>query len=193
MPNLFDYVEVTASFAERHRANTEEVTTNGVVRYYAKNNFVQSATALAHTRGLVADIHDFHERFGLQPAEKSGDVSDELLNFRYAFMKEELDEFSEAMKTRDNEAMFDALIDLVYVAIGTAYLCNWPFNTGWSRVHTANMKKQRAESKEQSKRDTAFDVVKPFDWTPPVLSDLVTPVPAIDAVTDASIFLGRSL
>ncbi len=68
---------------------------------------------------------------------------------------------------------FDALIDLVYVALGTAYLHGFPFDLGWRRVHEANMKKVRATNAAQSARNSTHDVVKPPGWTAPTLDDLV--------------------
>lgn len=68
---------------------------------------------------------------------------------------------------------FDALIDLVYVALGTAYLHRFPFNEGWARVQEANMRKVRANKKSDSKRRTTHDVVKPPGWRSPELDDLV--------------------
>jgi len=42
------------------------------------------------------------------------------------------------------EDAFDSLVDLCYVALGTAYLHRFPFNEGWDRVQAANMQKIRA-------------------------------------------------
>ena len=66
--------------------------------------------------------------------------------------------------------VLDALVDLVYVALGTAYLHGFgpqKFNEAWRRVHEKNMEKIRAPSADHSKRGSAFDVIKPAGWTPP--------------------------
>lgn len=75
---------------------------------------------------------------------------------------------------RDLEVQFDSLIDLTYVAVGTAHLHSVDFNEGWDRVHGANMKKTLAKSPEESKRGYRYDVVKPKDWRPADLYDLVS-------------------
>lgn len=62
---------------------------------------------------------------------------------------------------------FDALIDLVYVALGTAHLLGYPWQVGWNAVQSANMAKERAASAEDSKRGSSFDVIKPPGWSPP--------------------------
>jgi predicted HAD superfamily Cof-like phosphohydrolase len=89
------------------------------------------------------------------------------------FMDEELAEYAMCGVQDDIEGQLDALVDLVYVALGTAYMHGFDFNEAFKRVHEANMKKVRAVSMRDSKRGSIYDVVKPEDWTPPDLSDLV--------------------
>jgi predicted HAD superfamily Cof-like phosphohydrolase len=96
-----------------------------------------------------------------------------MARYRIEFMQEEWSEYVDGDAVDNLHDMFDALIDLVYVALGTAYLHGFDFDEGWARVHAANMKKVRAETDEQSKRGTSYDVVKPDGWEPPDLSDLV--------------------
>jgi predicted HAD superfamily Cof-like phosphohydrolase len=75
------------------------------------------------------------------------------------------------------EGQFDALIDLVYFALGRAYLHGFPFAEGWKRVHSKNMEKRRAnpDAPNEGKRGSKLDIVKPEGWTPPILTDLVRP------------------
>lgn len=134
---------------------------------------------------MVADIRDFHEKFGLEYNGKPRMLVRELSDFRRKFMLEEFKEYCDATddartSLQYNEAvapyleqMLDGLVDLVYVALGTAHLHGFDFNEAWRRVHEANMKKVRAERPEQSKRGTTFDVVKPPGWKPSSLRDLV--------------------
>ena len=125
-------------------------------------------------KSLYSDIHDFHQKFGLPPISKTpAPLTPELLRFRVNFMLEEISEYEKAALNGDLEGQLDALVDLVYVALGTAYLQRMPFNTAWERVHEANMKKVRAEHADQSKRGSSFDVVKPEGWKPPRHTDLV--------------------
>ena len=119
---------------------------------------------------FLKDIEAFHIKYQLQYKDRPRFLPEELSGFRSRFIEEELDEYILATTLEDK---FDALIDLVYVALGTAYLHGFDFEEGWRRVHNANMKKVRAERQDESKRGTAFDVVKPEGWQPPDLSDLV--------------------
>ena len=117
------------------------------------------------------DVGDFHRKFGLATSDTKAGPSpynDELLDFRIRFMHEELDEFVEGLEENDDAKMFDALLDLVYVAMGTAHLLGYPWEIGWNAVQAANMKKQRAAADgSDSKRGSSFDVVKPPGWAPP--------------------------
>lgn len=150
------------------------------------------------------DVGDFHRKFGLPVVICEGDVSDEqpgprevdpeLLLMRANFLLEELMEFMEACDLTwagtgqitivhadpgeeaevDHGQAFDALIDLVYVAMGTAHLFGYPWHHGWRLVQNANMAKVRAQADaSDSKRGSSYDVVKPPGWTPPDIEGLL--------------------
>ena len=116
---------------------------------------------------LHRDVFEFHKKFEIPIEKYPAFPVKELLDFRMKFLREEVDEFGEAVRNDDIVKAFDALIDVVYVAIGTAVIMNLPFEKGWDIVHSANMTKIRAKNASQSKRGTAFDVVKPSNWIAP--------------------------
>lgn len=118
-------------------------------------------------RRMSADIVEFHLKFGLTKPERPQMLTEHLKEFRAKFLQEELDELRKAFAEDSLPDALDALVDLVYVAIGTAYLMNLPFDSAWDAVHAANMKKVRAERAGDSKRGSTFDVVKPPGWTAP--------------------------
>jgi predicted HAD superfamily Cof-like phosphohydrolase len=143
------------------------------------------------------DIKDFHERFGLSYDGPPRALSTEVGNFRSKFMAEELTEYittePEVQKIiaavinrawdfalegdlPPLEKQLDALVDLVYVALGTAVMHGFDFDEAWRRVHAANMQKVRATMAEESARSSILDVVKPPGWKAPDLSDLVQPM-----------------
>jgi predicted HAD superfamily Cof-like phosphohydrolase len=74
---------------------------------------------------------------------------------------------------QDLPKIFDGLIDLVYVALGTAQLHHFPWADGFAEVQRANMTKERATRAEQSTRGSTFDVVKPAGWTPPNIIEVL--------------------
>lgn len=123
---------------------------------------------------FVEDIRDFHEKFRLEYDGPPRELPFKLFMFRAKFLGEELDEYNLAVGSGDLAKQLDSLVDLVYVAIGTAYLHGFNFNEAWRRVHEANMNKVRAMRVEESVRGSAeYDVVKPPGWSPPSLEDLV--------------------
>lgn len=135
------------------------------------------------TSDNFSDVGDFHHRFNLPhvtcaagpvvPGSLNRGVGpqpwdEELIEFRVRFMREELDEFVVGMAGRDHAQMADALVDLVYVAMGTAHLLGYPWQEIWEAVQRANLGKARAAADgSDSKRHSRWDVVKPAGWQPP--------------------------
>ena len=122
---------------------------------------------------FLKDIEDFHKKFGISYFGVPRKLPDELKEFRIKFMQEELDEYKFCSKNNDLAGMLDALVDLAYVLFGTSHMHGFPFEKAWDRVQFANMKKVRAKNAKDSKRNNSFDVVKPKNWEPPFLDDLV--------------------
>lgn len=124
------------------------------------------------------DVGDFHEKFELINVTHGGvgqrHMPADLLDFRLKFMQEELDEFSDAMDAENEAKAFDALLDLVYVAMGTAHLLGFPWQEGWDLVQVANMSKLRATTGMVGPRgDAKYDVIKGPDFVPPDIEGLL--------------------
>lgn len=142
-------------------------------------------------RSLFDDIKEFHEKFAITYEGAPRALPPSLQQFRTKFLREELREYLISVEhihqvlqgktdpsfddevAYDLEHMLDALVDLVYVALGTAYLHGFDFQEAWARVHAANMSKIRAKKSSDSKRKSKHDVVKPVGWRPPRHRDLV--------------------
>lgn len=122
----------------------------------------------------IDDIRKFHEKFSLTYSGPPRDLPNDLSMFRIKFLNEEVDEYDEASADEDRARQLDALVDIVYVALGTAYLHGFDFAEAWRRVHEANMQKVRAASASESTRNSTHDVVKPPGWKAPNLDDLVS-------------------
>jgi predicted HAD superfamily Cof-like phosphohydrolase len=142
----------------------------GIIATTLANSHSSLESALAPDE-MMRHIAQFHEKFGLAYEGDPRQLPQDLRDFRVRFMEEELREYVEACINGDLEKQFDALIDLVYVALGTAYLQGLPFRKGWLRVQAANMAKVRTQ--KPTERGGGFDVVKPKGWIAPVLSDLI--------------------
>jgi hypothetical protein len=132
---------------------------------------------------MMQDLVDFSERFGLTYNGPPSHIAPrEMEEFRSNCMYEEVEEYDTA-RTIDHK--LDALIDLIYFALGTAYLHGFApiFYEAWRRVHAANMRKVRSPASEESTaRGSAFDVVKPPGFVPPDLSDLTSDWTSSDGV-----------
>lgn len=157
---------------------------------------------------MVGDVRAFNSKFNIPMAEDGPhELSTAQKKFRANFLLEELYEYFQAIgiftdtvagsqgcfdapyvyayepdtpkgKARDVKAL-DALVDLVYVALGTAHIHGFNFSEAWKRVHEANMKKVLAKDCPEFVQDKAWrdkspmDIVKPEGWLPPSLEDLV--------------------
>jgi predicted HAD superfamily Cof-like phosphohydrolase len=146
---------------------------------------MKAKTDLQDAVDKSGDIAEFHQRFGLYYYGPPRALEPELQDFRSKFLDEELAEYKTAVlilndsrKPEDERKAaaakaLDALIDLIYVAEGTIHLHGFNGDEAWRRVQAANMRKVRAERAVDSKRGSAFDVVKPPGWIAPDHSDLV--------------------
>jgi predicted HAD superfamily Cof-like phosphohydrolase len=122
-----------------------------------------------------SDVSAFHEKFDLPTPVGPQPWDEDRMQFRIKFLEEELKEFKDAVAIRDHAEMFDALIDLVYVALGSAYCLGYPWEAGWDLVQEANMAKVRAAPDgSDSRRGSRFDVVKPEGWEPPAIRKLLS-------------------
>lgn len=125
---------------------------------------------------MIQDIHDFYTKFGFNKREIGERPNQGFMAFRLKFLAEELHETAQAAKQDDLENVLDGLVDLVYVAMGHAWLLNLDFAKAWDRVHEANMLKVRAQHAGESKRGSSFDVVKPKGWLKPNIAALIDPL-----------------
>lgn len=107
------------------------------------------------------DVGRFHRKFGIEHLEDGPPrpLPPDLLRFRLGFLIEELKEYADAVgyvlrtdlevsypevpNQQDLEKAFDSLVDLVYVALGTAHVHRFPWDEGWNEVQRANMGKER--------------------------------------------------
>ena len=125
-----------------------------------------------------SDVELFHQKYGLLPENAQPHLLEpDVFEFRAGFMQEELMEFATAYDRKDLAKAFDALIDLVYVAMGTAVLMSLPWEKGWDAVQAANMQKIRAASAAASAagsgRGHSLDVIKPPGWQAPDIEGIL--------------------
>jgi len=111
---------------------------------------------------MIQDLNNFHTKFEFNKESMTKDK----LAFRCDLLMEEVNEMHDAIATKNPEELTDALIDIIYIALGTLDLARVDTAKAWSDVQRANMSKVRGvkPGREQS---GGFDVIKPFGWTGP--------------------------
>ena len=114
-----------------------------------------------------SDVASFHIKNGLGYAGPVRDLPKEIQVARIRHLREELAELIVGLEDDNRESILDACIDLVYVAIGTAYLHGFDLEEAWKRVQKANMSKIRQKTERSD-----WDIVKPPGWKAPDLKDL---------------------
>jgi predicted HAD superfamily Cof-like phosphohydrolase len=122
----------------------------------------------------INDVFNFHKKFELVPSKK-GLLKQDVAWFRYRFCIEEINEWRTSHDEQSLVGCLDAMIDEVYVALGTLVMHGFSeaeVKEAWKRVHEANMLKERALKESQSKRGSRLDVIKPEGWVKPDLEDL---------------------
>lgn len=80
-----------------------------------------------------------------------------------------LKKYREAPTLENKALVFDDIVDSVYVLMNLANDLDIPFEAGWQEVHRANMDKFRAGLV----KNTAGKVMKPTDWKPPQMWDVL--------------------
>lgn len=113
---------------------------------------------------MLNDVADFHELILNDPACKTPQlISLDYCVERTSFMHEELTEFIDAAEEGNIVGVADAIADIIYVALGTAYKMGLPFDEIWASVQAANMRKVAGPTKRGNK----VDAMKPAGWVGP--------------------------
>lgn len=115
----------------------------------------------------VWDIEDMHTKYGVNEKVREFDADKlrQFLQFRVAFLEEELNELKDNMN--NPEEIVDALIDLCVVAIGTLDAFDVNAKQAWNAVHDANMNKEVGVKASRPNPLGLPDLIKPEGWTAP--------------------------
>lgn len=116
-------------------------------------------------------VKEFMRTFGQTVEQYPTIPSMEIVNLRYSLIKEELDEFDEAIKNNDIVEMADALVDILYVTYGALAAFGLPADKLFQEVHRSNMSKLGADGKPIYREDGK--VMKGPNYTPPDLASIV--------------------
>ena len=83
----------------------------------------------------------FMKTFGQEVKTKPSFSTDKINNLRIDLIKEELDEFREALNNKDLLEVADALTDILYVAYGAGHAFGIDLDQCFEEVQNSNMSK----------------------------------------------------
>jgi predicted HAD superfamily Cof-like phosphohydrolase len=86
-------------------------------------------------------VGTFMKTFGQEVKTKPSFSSDKINKLRIDLIKEELDEFQEAMKNNDLLEVADALTDILYVTYGAGHAFGIDLDKCFDEVQNSNMSK----------------------------------------------------
>lgn len=116
---------------------------------------------------MIKDVYEFNEKIiGTKQPIKPTNLTKERLLFALTAMYEELNEFTIACNSNNINEALDAIIDLIYFAIGRAYelgITEEQFKKCWNLVQQKNMQKKRGNKG----RGSNIDAIKDSTWIGP--------------------------
>lgn len=122
---------------------------------------------------IYSDVVTFNQKiFWANPPEKMMALNGDVKLHAVIAMREEVEEFNKAV---DLKGQVDAIIDLIYFALGRLYLMGVPIEACWDEIQRSNMSKERKAGKRGKAKESAF---KGKDYQPPDLSFLGNLSPA---------------
>ena len=117
---------------------------------------------------LDEKIKRMHAHFGISYNDVPRVLDAQEENFRIACMLEEISEFVLAETLEDK---YDALLDLLVFAAGTAERMGLPIDAGVDEVIRANMRKVLGPNAKRG--GFSIDLQKPEGWTAPDLKGIL--------------------
>jgi len=93
------------------------------------------------------DVKKFMETFGQEVKKKAEFPSDKIVKLRYDLIKEELDEFEEAIKGKNLKEVADSLTDILYVTYGAGHAFGIDLDKCFDEVQRSNMSKLGEDGK----------------------------------------------
>ena len=92
-------------------------------------------------------VKKFMETFGQDVKLKAAFPSDKITKLRYDLIKEELDEFQEALDEKNLKEVADSLTDILYVTYGAGHAFGINLDNCFTEVQNSNMSKLGTDGK----------------------------------------------
>jgi predicted HAD superfamily Cof-like phosphohydrolase len=112
------------------------------------------------------NVEEFLRKMKIPQAASPRLLADDVMKKRYNHLIEEANEFAHSNAMSDLDGVVDSLIDVVYVALGTASMLGLTqdqWEDCFERVHIANMQKRAVKDEGGHK----LGVEKPEGWEAP--------------------------
>ncbi len=93
------------------------------------------------------DVKLFMKTFGQEVKDKPGFSSQKITQLRYNLIKEELDEFKQAIDQNNLKEAADALTDILYVTYGAGHAFGIDLDKCFAEVQKSNMSKLGSDGK----------------------------------------------
>ena len=92
-------------------------------------------------------VKKFMEVFGQEVKTKAEFPSEKIIKLRLNLIREELDEFDQALKNKDLKEVADALTDILYVTYGAGHAFGIDLDKCFEEVQRSNMSKLGEDGK----------------------------------------------
>tara|TARA_B100000315_G_C14211176_1_gene422121 strand:- start:43 stop:414 length:372 start_codon:yes stop_codon:yes gene_type:complete len=93
------------------------------------------------------NVRTFMKTYGQEVKNKSEFPDEKIIQLRFNLIKEELDEFEQAIKDKNLEEVADALTDLLYVTYGAGHAFGIDLDKCFDEVQRSNMSKLGLDGK----------------------------------------------
>jgi len=93
------------------------------------------------------NVRTFMNTYGQEVKNKSDFPDEKIVQLRYNLIKEELEEFEQAIKDKNLEEVADALTDLLYVTYGAGHSFGIDLDKCFDEVQRSNMSKLDLDGK----------------------------------------------
>ena len=92
-------------------------------------------------------VKNFMQTFGQEVKSRPSFSSDKINDLRYNLIKEELDEFKQALDNKDLLEVADALTDILYVTYGAGHAFGIDLDACFQEIQNSNMSKLGKDGK----------------------------------------------
>ena len=92
-------------------------------------------------------VKKFMKTFGQEVKDRAEFPNEKIAKLRFELIKEELEEFNQAMKDQDIKEVADALTDILYVTYGAGHAFGIDLDKCFSEVQESNMSKLGSDGK----------------------------------------------